>query len=411
MEVAAATTIDQYYKPFFPHCVTILSGATNQGKSTLLQSIIKNQHLCFVRPFNRVLVVLCNNKVNSSSYKNLETDSLTVDITFIEEFDTEDISDQDLVIFEDIKTLTSDIIETVNVIAHHSDLASVFVVCQCVFDSKFKILLSIAHQVLIFLNGVQGIQLAQRIRIYYFQNQDLKDHIKAIVSYAEQKRETLLLKLNDIAREDNPYYFAISGFEHFINQKQYQTFIYPQLYTESFYKTMFSNNFVEVSDSNPATYPKGSYLLVPAENVIQKSLNAPTDLPTKENEWHRLNQLVESDLSALKYNRQQTAKEIAKFMLSSKHFTFTNNGRAVMITGQPKTLVSTLDFLNAISRSAGPSENPNPIFVQFTKILLQSHIPQMHLKNKSLITGSKPLSLKPMGFKASKSNIKDPYFQ
>jgi hypothetical protein len=78
---------------------------------------------------------------------------------------------------------------------------------------------------LIFLNGVQGIQLAQRIRIYYFQNQDLKDHIKAIVSYAEQKRETLLLKLNDIARDDNPYYFAISGFEHFIYQKHYQTFI------------------------------------------------------------------------------------------------------------------------------------------------------------------------------------------
>ena len=195
MSVVEETPIDQFYKPFFPHCVTILSGATNQGKSTLLQNIIKNQDLCFVRPFTRVLVVLCNQRVNSESYKNLETDNLSVNICYIEEFDTDDISDQDLVIFEDIKTLTSEIIETVNVIAHHSDLASVFVVCQCVFDNKFKILLSIAHQVLIFINGVQGIQLAQRIRIYYFQNPDLKEHIKSIVSYAEQHRETLLLKL------------------------------------------------------------------------------------------------------------------------------------------------------------------------------------------------------------------------
>lgn len=390
MSVVEETSIDQFYKPFFPHCVTILSGATNQGKSTLLQNIIKNQDLCFVRPFTRVLVVFCNQRVNSESYKNLETNFLSVNICYIDEFDTEDISDQDLVIFEDIKTLTSEIIETINVIAHHSDLASVFVVCQCVFDNKFKILLSIAHQVLIFINGVQGIQLAQRIRIYYFQNPDLKEHIKSIVSYAEQHRETLLLKLNDIARNDNPFYFGISGFENFLNNKPYKTLIYPQLHAQSLYKTMFENNYLEVTEMDPTTLPKGSFLLVPAENVIQKNQISTESLSTKENEWHRLNDLVTNDLSILKYNRQQTAKEIAKFMLSLKTFVFSPDGRAVMLDGQPKTLVSTLDYLNAITRSAGPSEVPNPIFVLFTNVLLRSHIPQMHIKNKSLITGLKP---------------------
>jgi len=170
-------TTTQFFTPFYPHSVNILSAPSNAGKSTLLQNILKNRHNCFTRLFNRVIVVFCNEKVNSLPYDILHTDDLIIESCYLQDFSTQDLLANDVVIFEDVLKITSAIQETIKVLAHHLDLASVFVVVQCVYNDEFKILLNISHQIILFLNGTQGTKLAQQLKKYFFVNTDTKDVI------------------------------------------------------------------------------------------------------------------------------------------------------------------------------------------------------------------------------------------
>lgn len=384
-------TTTQFFTPFYPHSVNILSAPSNAGKSTLLQNILKNRHNCFTRLFNRVIVVFCNEKVNSLPYDILHTDDLIIESCYLQDFSTQDLLANDVVIFEDVLKITSAIQETIKVLAHHLDLASVFVVVQCVYNDEFKILLNISHQIILFLNGTQGTKLAQQLKKYFFVNTDTKDVISHIISEGEKFKDVVLIKLNNIARPDEPHFFSILGLNHFVqNFTSNRIFVYPQFYCETLYKNMFDDNYVEV-DMDVNTIPKGSYLLVPAANVKQKSQESPLEKNSKEKQWDNLTQLLahEIETGVLNYNRQKFALNIAKYMLSSKKFSFSKDGRGVMLTGDPKTLVSVVDYLDTASRAAGPNEMTNPIFARFTKILLDARMPKLFVKNKNLLYGIK----------------------
>ena len=385
-------TSEQFFTPFYPHSVNIVSAPSNAGKSTLLQNIIKNKKNCFVRPINRVVVVFCNEKVTSLPYDELQTEDLIIESCYLQNFETQDLTVNDLVIFEDVLKITSEIQETIKVLAHHIDLASVFIVVQCVYNDDFKVLLSISHQLIIFLNGSQGTKLAQQIRQYFFINPETKEKIKDIISSAEKYKEVVLIKLNNIARPDEPYFFSISGLENFVQEFNVskRTFVFPQLHCEHLYKTMFNDNYVEM-DIDPASIPKGSYVLVPAANVKQKSVKSASEKNSKEKDWETLTTLLTNEIETgvLNYSRQKFALNIAKYMLSSKKFSFSKDGRAVMIINEPKTLVSVVDYLDTSSRSAGPNELTNPIFLRFTKILLDARMPKLFVKNKNLLYGIK----------------------
>jgi hypothetical protein len=408
------TSHDLFFTPFFPHSVNIVSASTNQGKSTLLQNIIKNRNNCFTRPFNRVVVIFCNEKVDSLPYTLLSQHGLDIEIFYLEDFSTSILEINDLVIFEDIVDINPVIKEVINILAHHKDLATVFVVCQCVYDQKFKVLLSLAHQVLIFLAGTQGTKLANHIRQYFFISSEIKEKIKSIISNAEKYKEVVLFKLNDIARPDNPPFLAIEGIENFVTNfvTSAQTLVYPELHKEYLYKNMFDDNFVEMDNLDVSTIPKGSYLLVPAANVIKKSkhTDAKAEPNSKQDQWHKLNLAIIDEIkSGMQYNRQRTALNIAKYMLNSKDFTFSKNGRSVMISNEPDTLTSTVDYLDAASRMSGPNEPLNPVFVTITKLLIQQRMPKIFVKNKNLLYGFRKKK-KPVQEKRFKINNRD-YFQ
>lgn len=399
-------TTTQFFTPFYPHSVNILSAPSNAGKSTLLQNILKNRHNCFTRLFNRVIVVFCNEKVNSLPYDILQTDNLIIESCYLQDFSTQDLLANDVVIFEDVLKITSAIQETIKVLAHHLDLASVFVVVQCVYNDEFKILLNISHQIILFLNGTQGTKLAQQLKKYFFINTDIKDIISHIISEGEKFKDVVLIKLNNIARPDEPHFFSILGLNNFVqNFTSNRVFVYPQFNCETLYKTMFDDNYVEV-DMDVNTIPKGSYLLVPAANVRQKSQESTLEKNSKEKQWDNLTQLLahEIETGVLNYNRQKFALNIAKYMLSSKKFSFSKDGRGVMLSGDPKTLVSVVDYLDTASRAAGPNEMTNPIFARFTKILLDARMPKLFVKNKNLLYGikNKPNKMPNMYIKRSR---------
>jgi hypothetical protein len=396
---------DQYLVPFFPHSVNVICSATNSGKTTLLINILKHKEFCFVKPIQKAIVVLCNPQVSGEPYLELADDSLDIEVIYLEEFSPKDhLSSNVALIFEDVPSLTKDILDCINVFAHHLNLASLFIVCQSIFaEEEFKLLLSLAHRIFIYFSGTGGTKLAQHIRQFFFVNAELKEYFKTIISYAERNKNIVLFELNEIARKDKPHFLAISGFENIFNQTSDDssdesdliakpTVIFPHLHKQHKYETMFHDNETEIEGIDPATLPRGSYLLVKAENVTSKKTKKQNQMLNEtdcEKDWKVVNDVISSDIeTGLLYAKQQKAKNLAKSILNSKFFCITDKGKAIMIKDQPKTKAPLLDFLNAATRSNGPNEVSDIRFVIFTKYLLKSLTPQSHFKNKALLNAA-----------------------
>jgi len=396
---------DQYLVPFFPHSVNVICSATNSGKTTLLINILKHKEFCFVKPIQKAIVVLCNPQVSGEPYLELADDSLDIEVIYLEEFSPKDhLSSNVALIFEDVSSLTKDILDCINVFAHHLNLASLFIVCQSIFaEEEFKLLLSLAHRIFIYFSGTGGTKLAQHIRQFFFVNAELKEYFKTIISYAERNKNIVLFELNEIARKDKPHFLAISGFENIFNQTSDDssdesdliakpTVIFPHLHKQHKYETMFHDNETEIEGIDPATLPRGSYLLVKAENVTSKKTKKQNQMLNEtdcEKDWKVVNDVISSDIeTGLLYAKQQKAKNLAKSILNSKFFCITDKGKAIMIKDQPKTKAPLLDFLNAATRSNGPNEVSDIRFVIFTKYLLKSLTPQSHFKNKALLNAA-----------------------
>jgi hypothetical protein len=289
-------------------------------------------------------------------------------------------------------------------------LASLFIVCQSIFaEEEFKLLLSLAHQIFIYFSGTGGTKLAQHIRQFFFVNAELKEYFKNIISFAERNKNIVLFELNKIARKDKPHFLAISGFENIFDQEsgdenndnnkkshkisvKKPTVIFPHLHKQHQYEKMFYNNETKLEGIDPATLPRGSYLLVKAENVTSKeknNSNPNSDETDCEKDWNLVNDVISNDIeTGLPYNKQQKAKNLAKSILNSKFFCITDKGKAIMIKDQPKTKAPLLDFLNAATRSSGPNEVSDLRFIIFTKYLLKSLTPQSHFKNKCLMNAA-----------------------
>jgi hypothetical protein len=396
---------DQYLVPFFPHSVNVICSATNSGKTTLLINILKHKEFCFVQPIQKAIIVLCNPQVSGEPYLELADDSLDIEVIYLEEFSPKDhLSSNVALIFEDVPSLTKDILDCINVFAHHLNLASLFIVCQSIFaEEEFKLLLSLAHRIFIYFSGTGGTKLAQHIRQFFFVNAELKEYFKTIISYAERNKNIVLFELNEIARKDKPHFLAISGFENIFNQTSDDssdesdliakpTVIFPHLHKQHKYETMFHDNETEIEGIDPATLPRGSYLLVKAENVTSKKTKKQNQMLNEtdcEKDWKVVNDVISSDIeTGLLYAKQQKAKNLAKSILNSKFFCITDKGKAIMIKDQPKTKAPLLDFLNAATRSNGPNEVSDIRFVIFTKYLLKSLTPQSHFKNKALLNAA-----------------------
>ena len=391
-----------YYCPFFPNSVNLISASTNSGKTTLLKNILVNKKNCFVRPFDRVLVVLCNEKVDAQDYLQLSNKSLQVDTIYLSEFDPETyLSSNLVVIFEDVLTLNDLILNTVNVYAHHLDLNSVFLVTQSILrEEEFKSLLSLSHRVIIFFSGVAGSKLGLYIKKLFFVNSEIKDYLKRIISFAEKTKANVLFELNDIRGQFETKYFAIVNFQGFFDRpidkvkedhdenttNEKETFIFPKLNEMYDYDQKFSDFKVELAAAGDL--PLDAYVLVKTNNVLPPEKKLKKEESNAKRDWEAVNTLIIDDINdGIRPACRQSAKNIAKSILNSKYFLVSKDGKSLMIKNSPKSSISLMDYLNVASRLAVPNEKfdqNHSTYVQISKLLLMSKTPKFFIRNKNL---------------------------
>ena len=275
-----------YYTPFFPNSVNLLSASTNSGKTSLIINFIKNKKNCFVRDFNKVLVVLCNEKVNGDIFRELSSDDLEVETCYLTEFIPEQfLNENDLLVFEDVAEITAAISESVNVLCHHLDLNSIFLITQSILkEDTFKNLLSLAHRVILFFSGVAASKVALFIKRFYFVNAEIKEYFTGVISYAEKKKSVVLFELNDVNGRFQTNYFAIANFDVFFHSFKRPTLIFPKMNDTSDFESSFSDNATRMSDVSDL--PRNAFVLVPVKNVFKKSAEKAKEkrIPKKKKE-------------------------------------------------------------------------------------------------------------------------------
>lgn len=379
--------------PFFLNSVNLLASSTNSGKTSFLVHIIKNRQSYFSSSVSGLLVVLCNPVVDGHLYKELESDDFPVDIVYLENFEPENIQENFVIIFEDVSILPQVILDTINVYTHHLNLNSVFIVCQSVFKDKFRELLSLVHNIIFSFNGANGVRLAKYINNYFCASDDLKKYMNEITNISSKLNCLVLLQLNAIARSDHAKFLAIVGIENLYTDKPFNfALVFPQLGSEDSFKKMSDGNETEVEDFEPETYPHNAFVLVPMKNVRKKSKANP--ITTEEEKWNFLNENLKEEIVNMfaQTKKQKPALLIASKMLKNKEFSFSKDGLQVMIKNKPSTLISTLDFLDLVSRPSFPNEPQKPkhaIFCLFVKKLMENGTPESIIRNKSLLLPSK----------------------
>ena len=380
---------DSYFKLFIPNSINLITASTNSGKSTFMTNVLKHKNKCFVRDFDHVLIVLCNEKVNSKLYTDLNNDKLIVTTCYINEFiPDEQLHKNQCVIFEDVSQITESILDIINVTCHHADLNSIFFITQNLLkEPRFKTLLSLAHRVIIFFSGIAGNRLSLYISKFYFLNAELKDYFKIIISYAEKHKSIVLIELNEIKSKDKTKYFAIANLDSLFHEKnKLPVLVFPNMSNEREFNSEFNDYTTELEDID--NLPKNAYVLVKTQNVVKKSEKKDKNKTKNhlEDDWKHLNDSILDDIEfALKYKNQQFAKNIAKSILNSKFFDITPDGKSLMIKNQPKTSIPLLDYLNIASRLGFPNEHIDPVYKEITKKLLLSRMPKFFIRNKNLI--------------------------
>jgi len=380
------------FYPFFEHSVNVISSHTNGGKTTFLLNLLKHRSSYFPPSVDiqGAIVVLCNNFIDGDVYKQLETDTFSVECVYLDNFEVELLKENYILIFEDVCVLSQIIVDCVNVHVHHLNIASAFVVCQSVFYDKFRTLLSTCHNILFSYSGSNGIRLFKYIIHYFCATDELKSYLDAICSLSGLSNTFILLQLNQTAKLEQPDYFAIVGIENLYKNDpvHYPALVFPQLSKKNAFVKMYAENEAEYKEFDSSKFPADAYVLVPVKNIKRKNApSGPSEKPSQESKWNELNKRIREEIvtSNFKHKKQLQAFAIAAKMLKNSDFLFSKDGTKVQIKDMPKTLVPIIDFLDVAARASAPNEVPNPIFVQFVKTMRNKGAPLSIIKNKSLL--------------------------
>ena len=390
--------INNFFKPIFPNSVNIITAPTSAGKTTFILKLLIHRDNCFVRPFDRVVVVLCNERVNGDIYENLNSSTFKVETCYLKEFiPMEILQNNTFLIFDDVSSLDDSIKESINVLCHHFDLAAVVFATQSILEeNEFRNLMSVSHRLVVFFKGVAAIKLLNYIKKYYFVSSEEKKYLLDIIEYASKNKSIVLLELNDVSSVFSTKYFSIINFDTFFNETEKQTFIIPKMSEMSDFESTFSDYQTTLPDVS--NFPPHSFLLVNANNVSLKSSvdeKAKKKITTKEQEWQMVGDSIQEDVtSGIRFKNQQCALNIARHLLMCKDLIISSDGKTMRMKLYPKKCVSVLDYLYKASRQGAPLEVFDPIYYKITKALFANNIPAYFIQNKNLLNEPKIKKIK-----------------
>ena len=407
----------QYFVPFLPNLVTVFPSLSSSGKSHLVKRIVQNSKSYFTVPPSKVIFVLCNPKVEAFDESDFSNANLPVETIALQDFVPEEcLQHNALLIFEDVQILCDKITNCINVYCHHLGLAGIFILVQGLLGrSKVFPLVTISHRIVLFLQSTAVSRLANYI-LQFYQDPELKVYIKTILAYAQRQEDIVLLEINKVRGNSQPFYVAIQGLDNFPldDASLKRPVIYAQPNKLHAFNNMFAANYATLTvaadnaaddaaaaaannDDDNENLPQGSFVLVPAQNVTvssgrrrESAINGDDDNESDDKcakTWNATLNIIKENLeNNFPRKKLQLAENLVREIMRTQRFCVTKDGRTIMVKNMIKTKLPLLDLVSTITRQAGPREQmADEKFLPFVKILLENGAPLVYFKNKSLL--------------------------
>ena len=389
----------------FPSCsVNLLAGPSSVGKSHFLKHLLTHLPVYFQQAVNTIWVVHCNDIVPVYQFSEPLRHSKFEQLS-LTDFDLDVIEEHDLIIFEDVQEVTPKIRRVINVYAHHSHLASVFLVTHAILgNSDLYSLINNSHRVLFFLRAAGISKQAFYVSSRFFRDQETRAYLDTLFGFVERQKGVLLLEVNPLANQPVQH-LALS---HLDQLPRGYCLIYPHLGTLTQFRKAHPGGRVTramaeaFAFEEDTTFPAHTYVAVPADMLLaQKGSMAALDeeeegeggCANERAQWNEIVTRMEENIEHyLKASKWFAAKNLLREILSRPEFCITQDGRYFHLKQSPRGKISLLDYLLLATRRAGPMEKVlSPEWkssAQMTKFLLDRGAPRSLFTNKLLLPES-----------------------
>ena len=460
---------------------TLITCASNSGKTWFLRQVMLNREVFIEagKKIRRVVYVNCNQrdtqfshpwedaeeeeddeeddededdddndlkKKNEEEEEEEEEEENLIDLVSVGLHDLagtrEDLFDLvqpgDVVILDDLQTLTKSVEHLVNYGAHHYQLVVFLVTQSCLGSPLYSLLKSVHNLVLLFANNSAS-SLARHVKSTFFLSSDTRSCLEDIFAHAEKTKSTVVLKINSVAT--SPFHrsvLAFSGVENLFAEQQKQragagasaqrgevtTFPFCAVYVE----TKYREDMLQASRTRKVRLPAAAgfasdeaFVLVPLQNVqVGKNDDDDDDddeedrddndvdddgSPKKKKkkvclrrQWDEMNRQLESEIeTGFDFAKWNVAKNLMREVLKCPQVCISSDFRLAYVDRQEFSII---DFLQVATRKSGPGEvtasaargsrrRPAPrdfvaSFVPLLAVLLANHAPVSYVKNKRL---------------------------
>ena len=313
------------FTPFPKHSVNLVTGPTSIGKTYFVTQLL-NHHKVYFPNIHRIFIVLCNDRVE---LLNLSPD-IDVDIVQVPliDFVPEELEEDDLVIIDDVQTLTESIRFTISVAAHHYKLASLFVITHSLLGNRNFELLNLTHRVFLFLRSASNSRLTKYIIQNFFPDQEVKLYLQTVLNYCQKHKEVLCLELSPIVSQQ-AHYLAFSHLDQLAAQGY--CLLYPVPHIGANYQTMF-HDLVEPTFAQefPLTdVPPNTLVAVPSHVIVRQKLESKSkEVCSDEAKWNQTMKDIEDNIEGyFKSHKHRQCKNLAKEILFHPNMCVTEDGR------------------------------------------------------------------------------------
>lgn len=403
MEVKQSTTILEY-NPFPRNSVNLVVGPTHIGKSFFITRLLNNYKKFFPPPVKRIFIVLCNERVQPLKFDSHleEDDNVTIEQVPLDEFIPDNLRKHDLVVIDDLQTLTTPLRLTISVCAHHYDLVSLFVITHSLVGSPNFELVNYCHRLFLFLSASTNAGQVAFILNHYYKDLDTKNYLKSVLGFCQSEKEVLALEFNPLASQpkSQQVVLAFSHLTTFLDKGYF--FVYPYPHWGKEYTQTFEHSVVEkMTDSfdypeGASNFPVPTFVAVPVNVVLKAkaSKNSSSSSNNKQcsekSQWEETNGQIEENIEHyFPPVKWQKIKNLAREILGNAKFCVKTDGKTFHLKDKPRTEVSLVDFLAVATRRAAPMEKDrDPIWKVYSmhvETLLANNAPKDLIKNRLLI--------------------------
>jgi len=428
-------TTDQRFSIFPRASTTLITCASNSGKTWFLRQVLLNRRV-FIEAgeaIRRVVYVNCNQRDVGFSHpweaEEEEEGEDLLDLVSVglhelqgDQLDLVDlVVPGDVVILDDLQTLTKSVQHLVNYGAHHYQLV-VFVVTQTCLGSPLYSLIKPIHNVVLLFANSSVSNLASHIKNGFFLSPDTRDYLTRIFSHAEKSKSIVVLKINSVATSPiHRSVLAFSGVEGLFSPPPSEAEppsppppSQPVPFCAVYPETKYCEDMMQASRSRKIRLPVAkdgfasdeAFVLVPLQNV-QEISDEPDDDDDNDDDdegdgrpkkvclrrrWDEMNRQLETEIEAsFEMAKWNVAKNLMREILKCPQVCISSDYRLAYVGEQEFSII---DFLKVATRKSGPNEGKRGArrddlaarFVPLLVVLLANHAPTTYIVNKRLYT-------------------------